>query len=125
MILGVGIDSVTISVVERFLDNPEYAKDIFTQTEEELAERQSDRIDFFAGRYAAKSAVWKSVDHLINGKLEKVDIEVLEFEDGAPYVHIAGRLKDLLKGTGVNDFRVSITTEGDTASAIVVAQRKL
>ncbi len=124
MVLGVGIDSVTISVVERFLDNPEYAKDIFTDAEEALADEQSDRIDFFAGRYAAKSAAWKSVDHLINGELEKVDIEVLEYEDGAPYINITGRLKELLEGTGVNDFRVSITTEGDIASAIVVAQCK-
>ncbi|MBQ9036368.1 MAG: holo-ACP synthase [Erysipelotrichaceae bacterium] len=122
MIFGVGIDSVTISVVERFLDNPEYAKDIFTDAEEALADEQSDRIDFFAGIYAAKSAVWKSVDHLIDGKLEKNDIEVLEYEDGAPYVNINGNLKKLLKGTGVTDFRVSITTEGDIASAIVIAQ---
>ena len=122
MIFGVGIDSVTISVVERFLDNPEYAKDIFTDAEEALADEQSDRIDFFAGIYAAKSAVWKSVDHLIDGKLEKNDIEVLEYEDGAPYVNISGNLKKLLKGTGVTDFRVSITTEGDLASAIVIAQ---
>ena len=125
MVLGVGIDSVTISVVERFLDNPEYAKDIFTETEENLAERQADRIDFFAGRYAAKSAVWKSVDHLIDGELDLVDIEILQHDDGAPYVNITGRLKDLLKGTGVNDIRVSITTEGDTSSAIAIAQRRL
>jgi holo-[acyl-carrier protein] synthase len=124
MIYGVGIDSVTISVVERFLDNPEYAKDIFTAAEEKLADTQADRIDFFAGVYAAKSAVWKSVDHLINGKLDNIDIEVLEHEDGAPYVNITGRLKELLEGTGVKDFKVSITTEGDTASAIVIAQGK-
>ena len=124
MIYGVGIDSVTISVVERFLDNPEYAKDIFTDAEEKMADTQADRIDFFAGVYAAKSAVWKSVDHLIAGKLDNIDIEVLEYEDGAPYVNITGRLKELLEPTGVSDIRVSITTEGDTASAIAIAQGK-
>ena len=124
MIYGVGIDSVTISVVERFLDNPEYAKDIFTDAEEKMADTQADRIDIFAGVYAAKSAVWKSVDHLIDGKLDNIDIEVLEYEDGAPYVNITGRLKELLEPTGVSDIRVSIMTEGDTASAIAIAQGK-
>ena len=121
MIYGVGIDNVTISVVERFLDNPEYSDDIFSERERELAAQSKDRMDFFAGHYAAKSAVWKSCSHLIKGILEKKDIEILAYEDNAPYVAVEGHLKELLEGTGITAFQVSITTEGDLASAIAVS----
>ena len=38
MILSIGIDTVTISNVERFLRHPEYADEIFTEKEQKLAE---------------------------------------------------------------------------------------
>ncbi|MBQ1289037.1 MAG: hypothetical protein IIY23_02610, partial [Erysipelotrichaceae bacterium] len=64
----------------------------------------------------------KSVSHLISGELNKKDIEVLAYDDGAPYVVIEGRLKELLEGTGINDIRISITTEGDSTCAIALSQ---
>jgi phosphopantetheine--protein transferase-like protein len=122
MVYGIGIDLITVSDVERFLENPEYAADIFTEKELKLADVMMERHRFFASRYAAKSAVWKSVSHLISGELNKKDIEVLAYDDGAPYVVIEGRLKELLEGTGITDIRISITTEGDSTCAIALSQ---
>ncbi|MBQ1505610.1 MAG: holo-ACP synthase [Erysipelotrichales bacterium] len=122
MILGVGIDNVTISVVDRFLGNPEYTKEIFTVKELELSNKAPNQLDFLAGRFAAKNAAWKALNHVTGKTLDKEKIEILRKEDGTPYVSFNAYLKGALEGTSVKSFVVSITTEGDLATSIVIAQ---
>ena len=122
MVIGVGIDSVTISTVDRFLGNPEYAKEIFTKAELEQAENAPMKADFLAGRFAAKNAAWKALNHLMPGKkLDKEKIEIMRNSDGTPVVSKNAYLMKNTLGTNIKSFLVSITTEGDLAPAIVLA----
>ncbi len=123
MILGLGIDQVTISTVEQFLKNPKYADDIFTEAEKELASQQGNPVDFFAARFAAKQAFKKCLAPFMNDKeFNYKMIEILKKEDGMPAVYVGDELAELLKAAGVEELQVSTTTEGDNATAIALAQ---
>lgn len=124
MILGLGVDTVTISSVERFLQNPSYASDIFTDSEQKQAEEYGDVIDFFAGRFAAKQAFKKCLMPIMKGlSFDHRMIEILRNSDGSPAVYVdSEELTALLKEAGVEELLVSITTEGDSATAIAIAQ---
>ena len=123
MILSIGIDTVTISNVERFLDNPVYARDIFTEKELELLEQSADIIDESAKSFAAKQAVKKVLDHFMNvEELSLTRVEIFK-KEGIPYVAVDREIQEILDGKGVKNIMVSITSEGDIATAFVIAQQ--
>ena len=125
MILGLGIDNVTISSVDRFLQNPDYAKDIFTENEIALAQEAGDATDFFAGRFAAKQAIKKALEPLVGRDVYNyLLVETLKREDGSPVVTLFGDLKKAVEKAGVDEVRVTTSTEGDLATAFAIAQNK-
>lgn len=122
MILGLGIDTVTISQVEGFLQKEEYAQDIFTEEENELAAESRDVVDFFSGRFAAKQAVRKALEPVIHTEVDYLSVSIMKREDSSPVAVFHGELAELVKKAGVREVRVSITTEGDAATSIAIAQ---
>lgn len=123
MILGLGIDQVTISTVEQFLENPKYADDIFTEAEKEQARSEGNPVDYFSSRFASKQAFKKCLAPFMHGKeFNHKMVEVLKKEDGTPAVYVDDELAELLKVAGVEELLVSTTTEGDSAIAIAIAQ---
>ena len=123
MILSIGIDTVTISNVERFLSHPDYADQIFTEKEQKQAEESGDLVDEYASNFAAKQAVKKVLDHFmdVNG-LDLRRVEILK-KNGIPYVKPDAKIQTVLLAKGVKNVLVTITSEGDSATAFVVAQQ--
>jgi len=122
MILGLGIDTVTISQVEGFLQNPNYALDIFTETEIQQASESRDAADFLSGRFAAKQALRKALEPLIHGTLDYLDVSIIKTDYSQPVAVFDGELAQQVKEAGIREVKVSITTEGDAATSIVIAQ---
>ncbi len=124
MILGIGIDTVTISNVERFLQNPAYADDIFTETENTKAEEFGDVIDYLSARFAGKQAVRKCLAPFLKGfDFDFRMIEILKQEDGTqPVTILSEELAAIIREAGIRQILVSTTTEGDNATAIAIAQ---
>jgi len=122
MILGLGIDTVTISQVEGFLQNPNYALDIFTETEIQQASESRDAADFLSGRFAAKQALRKALEPLIHGTLDYLDVSIIKTDYSQPVAVFDGQLAQQIKEAGIREVKVSITTEGDAATSIVIAQ---
>ena len=123
MILSIGIDTVTISNVERFLGHPDYAEQIFTKKEQKQAEEYGDVVDAYASAFAAKQAVKKVLDHFMDvDGLDMRRIEILK-KKGIPYVKPDAEIQAVLDEKGVKSVMVTITSEGDSATAFVVAQQ--
>lgn len=123
MILSIGIDTVTISNVERFLKHPEYANEIFTEKEQKLAEEYGDVVDAYASSFAAKQAVKKVLDHFMDvDGLDLRRVEILK-NKGIPYVKPDKEIQKVLDEKGVKNIMVTITSEGDNATAFVIAQQ--
>ena len=87
MIKGYGIDIEELAAIERaYLKNARFAKKVLTEAElsrfEELSGKR--KIEFLAGRWAAKEAFSKAWGTGI-GKLRFQDLEILNDRQGAPY----------------------------------------
>ncbi|CAM3600079.1 holo-(acyl-carrier protein) synthase [Streptococcus sanguinis SK1 = NCTC 7863] len=87
MIKGHGIDIEELAAIERaYLKNARFAKKVLTEAElsrfEELSGKR--KIEFLAGRWAAKEAFSKAWGTGI-GKLRFQDLEILNDRQGAPY----------------------------------------
>lgn len=122
MIIGLGIDTVTISQVDGFLQNPNYALDIFTETEIQQASESRDAADFLSGRFAAKQALRKALEPLIHDTLDYLGVSIVKTDYSQPVAVFDGQLAQQIKEAGIREVKVSITTEGDAATSIVIAQ---
>ena len=124
MIIGIGTDMVEIARIARYIESsPAFFRDTFTPAEQLAGENAPDRADWFAARFAAKEAVFKSIAHRTRGGFFDLrTVETLNHPDGAPYVHITDALRPTLDETGVAHIHISITTEGGFAVAFVVAE---
>lgn len=124
MVLGIGVDMVYIPEIRRFLElNDAFEKHTFTEGEKAIGEKVNDKAQYYAGIFACKEAVFKSIGHLTEEKVFDFRfVETLHHEDGAPYININAELQKYMDETGVTDFKVSITNENDYAVAFVIAQ---
>jgi holo-[acyl-carrier protein] synthase len=119
MRIAVGVDLVHVpriaAAVARsgatFLDRS------FTPAELELCGGDPARL---AGRWAAKEAALKALGCGI-GELPMLDVETLAEPTGAPLLHLAGRAAAAASEAGWTQCSVSISHDGDYATAVVVA----
>ncbi|UOQ91796.1 holo-ACP synthase [Halobacillus shinanisalinarum] len=92
MIKGIGIDIIEIDRIKQSIKrNHRFVQRILTEAEQQQYERLNERrrVEFLAGRFAAKEAFSKAVGTGI-GKLSFHDIEVTSNDAGAPVVQAKG-----------------------------------
>lgn len=124
MIRGIGVDTASISetayLLEQFGDT--FSHKTFTPQELNAAHLTQKPAEYLAARFAAKEAVFKAVAPLLHNKSFDLRIvETLNAEDGHPVVQISPYLRSILKAAEVTTLHISITTEGDFATAFVIA----
>ncbi|MCP3029742.1 holo-ACP synthase [Halobacillus sp. A1] len=93
MIKGIGIDLIELSRIKQSIKrNPRFVQRILTEREQEHYGTLKDRrkVEYLAGRFAAKEAFAKAVGTGI-GKLSFQDIEILSTEEGAPKMVVRAR----------------------------------
>lgn len=100
---------------QRFLDR------VFTPTEQADADRNKNRTEKLAGRFAAKEAVMKLVGTGWRDGIAWTDIEVVNNPLGQPIVSISGKVKELADEKGIEQITLSITHTSNFAIASVVA----
>lgn len=129
MIKGIGVDTVRISEILRFmgedgLSSP-FIRRTFTPAEQLEGLTRPQPAEYFASRFAAKEAVFKAVAHLLPEKTFDLRIiETLNDRDGSPYVTADETLCPILDRAGIDALHISITTEADFATAFVIAELK-
>jgi holo-[acyl-carrier protein] synthase len=119
MTVRVGIDTVVTASVadavrahgDRYLDR--------VYTSRELADCAGD-VERLAARFAAKEATLKAL-RAGDGGIPWTAIEVRRDPSGAVDLELTGAAARLAGEQGVTDTAVSLTHEGGTASAVVVA----
>ena len=116
MIKGIGMDIVEIGRIQEMLDRqPKFVKRILTEREEDtfcsLSERR--KIEYMAGRFAAKEAYAKANGTGIGAAISFQDIEISKDGSGKPYFS---------KPQGANA-HLSITHSREFAAAQVVIEQ--
>ena len=124
MIHGIGIDHCSISRIQRILDREgedgAFFQRTFTAAERKEGAARHDTAAFCAARFAVKEAVYKALGW---HNLDLREIESLHRENGSPYVFINQALFQAIDSCRIVALHLSVTTEGDTAAAFVVAEK--
>lgn len=117
MILGIGTDIVELERVHRISERQsKFVDRILTSNEKEKFETLSEsrKIEFLAGRFAAKEAFSKAYGSGIGEELSFLHIEIASDEKGKPYI-----CKPFEEGV-----HLSISHSLDYAIAMVVIEKK-
>ncbi|MDR2662064.1 MAG: holo-ACP synthase [Treponema sp.] len=122
MIVGIGVDAVTVSRLEKWAANPRILERFFDRREIETAgERGGGMVRSLAVRFAAKEAFGKALGTGFAGIALK-DIMVLNRRDTRPELQTEGTALAAMKAAGARKAHVSLTHEGDLAVAVVVLE---
>ncbi len=115
MIQGTGIDIIEISRIKKAIDRwgERFLKYVFTEKEIKYAMRYKYPEQHFAGRFAAKEAVYKAIGD--SPDISWQDLEILNDEHGRPFCFC--RKKDFRYKILVS---ISHTSSYAAANAIIV-----
>lgn len=96
----VGTDIIEVDRIKEAMQDKNFAKRVFTDKEIEYCEsKKANKFQSFAARFAAKEAIFKAISSYLDNKfeIEWKDIEVLNDENGRPYVNVVNKNKESLK----------------------------
>lgn len=118
MIKGIGLDLLELGRIEDSIRKGDrLAKRVLTEREMAMYQDMSERrkLEFLAGRFAAKEAFSKAVGTGVSKEIGFQDIEILPNDIGAPYL--------TAMGFGSANIFLSIThTEHYAAAQVVIEQ---
>lgn len=120
---GIGIDIIEISRIEKAVKNPNFLKRNFTQSELVEFDKLSFPNERIAAYFAMKEAIVKSIGTGF-GRLSMADVEILKDERGKPYLHVFGKLEQVLEELGVREIQLSCSHCKDYAVANAYASKK-
>ncbi len=125
MNLRTGIDVIEVKRIEESINKygKKFLNRVFTEQEIQYCEsKKTQKFQSYAGRFAAKEAVFKALSECIDNKfdIQWKDIEVLNGKNGRPYVVLQGKFSEIK--SNIIDIDISISHIADTAIASIVVQ---
>ncbi len=117
---AVGIDIADISRIETLMKSDRFLTRFFSESEREYFARKARPAESVAANFAGKEAFLKAMKTGI-GSVELSLIEILRSPDGAPYIRLSGKASELAESKNVCGLDISLTHDGNIASAIVLA----
>jgi holo-[acyl-carrier-protein] synthase len=123
MIYGIGIDIVKVERMRTAVARWEkkFLERIFTEKEIVYAYNKKDPFPSLSVRFAAKEALIKAA--LTYVPLSLREIEILNQEDGRPFIHASGRLAVFFEENAVRCSHVSLSHEQEYGVACVVLEQ--
>ena len=126
-ILGIGVDIVENSRIDKLLENKIFIKRIFSNSEILIAHKIKDKKSYYSKRFAAKEAFVKSIGTGFRDNLNFKDISIINNKLGKPSFTINEKIKKIIKKqfktTSINFF-LSISDEKKYSVAYVILQKK-
>lgn len=124
MIVGIGVDVVSVARIEHSIGRHGHAflARVFTPAEIAYCEAHREKYSRYAARFAAKEAVMKALGTGWRQGIRWVDVEVLNEDSGRPVLRLAGRCRQLAEALGVRHLHVSLTHDHQVAIAQVVLE---
>jgi holo-[acyl-carrier protein] synthase len=122
-ILTNGIDLVDFPRIEEMIQRhgERFINRVFTAAEQAYADKNRNRVEKYAGRFAAKEAVLKLLGTGWRGKIAWTDIEIINNKAGQPQVTLGGEVKTIADNIGISQISISITHTANFAIASAVA----
>lgn len=121
--VGIGVDIVEVERIagtiaeweERFLNR------IYTDGEIRYCRRKRDPYPSFAGRFAAKEALFKALGTGLRLGVRWKEVQVVRAPGGPPTIELDGRTRELAGGLGVGRILLSIShTKGMAVASVLL-----
>jgi len=111
MIYGIGVDIIEIERIKNSLKRfaGHFEEKVFTLHEINYCRSKADPSKHFAGRFAVKEAVMKSLGRGMGHSIDWKDIEVHNMETGQPVLRINGKGKVLFERLQLKKILISIS----------------
>ncbi len=124
MIVGIGVDLCEVDRIEAAIarHGERFLARIYTETERAYCESRHNRMERFAGRFAAKEAAMKAIGTGWRRGVGWRDFEVTRAASGQPVIHFHGVARTIAAQLGVARALVSITHIKSMAMAQVVLE---
>ena len=95
-IYGIGTDIANINRIKRSLKNKNFLNRLFNKNEVYKCNRQINKANCYAKRFAAKEAFSKALGTGISNGISFNEIVILNKKSGKPYINIIGQTKKIL-----------------------------
>lgn len=110
--MEVGIDIVSVYRIEKaIITNEKFLHKVYTENEIKYCESKKNKYQSYAARFAAKEAFAKAIGKGFKEGLSFKDIEVLNDENGKPYINYKNK-----------KIKLSISHEKDYAIAMILLE---
>tara|TARA_B100001057_G_scaffold450273_1_gene492163 strand:+ start:1231 stop:1614 length:384 start_codon:yes stop_codon:yes gene_type:complete len=119
---GIGTDIVKISRIKNLLKKKLFLKRIFDKEEVYKCEKNTNYINCFAKRFAAKEAFSKALGTGITNGINFNEITILNEKNGKPFIKLINRTKKIVeKKLKKKNYKIylSLADEKDYAVAFV------
>ena len=122
-IVGLGTDIVEIVRIGRMIERHGelFLSRVYTPDEIRYCQRRKNSFQHFAGRWAAKEAVMKTLGTGWARGIGWQDIEVVTGRNGKPSIAIHGRARDFAGQLGIDEVLITISHCRAYATATAVA----
>jgi holo-[acyl-carrier protein] synthase len=121
VIIGVGIDIVSLDAFRRRLDDA-LREELFSPVEIAYARTQARSWEHYAARFAAKEAAFKALGAGLAQGMRHSDVEVVRDPAGAVELRLSGRAAEIAAERGLSASHLSITHSRSGAAAVVVLE---
>ncbi|MDQ6963394.1 MAG: holo-ACP synthase [Mariprofundales bacterium] len=124
MVIGIGIDRVTIARVERAIDRfgSRFLDRIYTDIECQQAKERGNPARRLAMLFAAKEAVAKALGTGFRQGVTPTSIETIHQRSGKPVVQLHGGAAAAARQQNISYIHISLTDEDGVAIALSIAE---
>jgi holo-[acyl-carrier protein] synthase len=122
-LIGHGIEIVETTRIQELVEQSgkQFEMECFTATERSTPALGAKRIEYLAGRFAAKEAILKALGIGNNPNISKLDIEIQRLPSGKPSVVLRGKCQEIAEELGIKQWLLSISHTSSYAAASAIA----
>ena len=122
-VLGIGTNIIECLRIAQMIERhgERFLNRVFTDQEIQYCRQRHAATQHFAGRWAAKEAVLKSLGSGWIKGINWRDLEVRNDKSGQPKVAFRGGIRDIVEQKGIKDIRISISHCRSHATALAIA----
>lgn len=124
MVTGVGIDLIEVErIMTSIKKESGFRELVFSADEIAYCQPKANRFEHYAARYAAKEAFFKALGTGWLAGTSFNEVEILNAENGKPYIHFLGLTSTTIEAMAVKNIQVSLTHIKAMASAVVIIEQ--
>ena len=122
MIYGIGVDTATVSRLQKSVQSDAFVQKVFSPQERALFVQRKEDPQVIAANFAAKEALSKALGTGLFQGFSMAEVQVLRKESKAPYFAFTGEMQALMHQQRLVA-HLSLTHEGGFATAFVILEQ--